>query len=279
MNELALFAGAGGGILGSTILGWRTICAVEINAYAAQRLMQRQNEGHLPPFPIWDDVCTFDGTPWKGYVDVVSGGFPCQDISSAGKRSGIGGKKSGLWKQMARIIGEVNPQYVLIENSKDLKSRGLDTVLTDLAAMGYDARWGTLSARETGAPHLRKRLWIVANSNNHWKRKQVIDDEMEIIKTSSRTSHKKQPSDAYGKKLRVQSRRRDGENGKKTTINRFYHWWPLSIIEGMDDGVAHRMDRCRATGEGQVPRVVALAWNILSERFLNEKNDHEERRE
>ena len=73
MNELALFAGGGGGILGGKLLGWRTVCAVERNAYCARRLMQRQNEGHIPPFPIWDDVCTFDGTPWRGVVDVVSG--------------------------------------------------------------------------------------------------------------------------------------------------------------------------------------------------------------
>ena len=87
MRELALFAGAGGGILGGVLLGWRTVCAVEINAFCARRLMQRQNEGHLPPFPVWDDVSTFDGRPWRGVVDVVSGGFPCQDISSAGQRT------------------------------------------------------------------------------------------------------------------------------------------------------------------------------------------------
>ena len=83
MNELALFAGAGGGILGGHLLGWRTVCAVERDAYCARRLMQRQNEGHIPPFPIWDDVRTFDGREWRGIVDVVSGGFPCQAHSSA----------------------------------------------------------------------------------------------------------------------------------------------------------------------------------------------------
>ena len=85
MNELALFAGAGGGILGGHLLGWRTVCAVEWAPYPASVLAQRQNDGLLPAFPIWDDVCTFDGKPWRGVVDVVSGGFPCQDISAAGK--------------------------------------------------------------------------------------------------------------------------------------------------------------------------------------------------
>lgn len=92
MNELALFAGAGGGILGGHLLGWRTVAAVEWNAHAAGILAARQNSGLLKPFPIWDDVQTFDGRPWAGIVDVVSGGFPCQDISAQGKRKGIDGE-------------------------------------------------------------------------------------------------------------------------------------------------------------------------------------------
>ena len=89
MNELALFAGAGGGILGGKLLGWRTVCAVEWEPYPASVLCARQNDGFLPPFPIWDDVQTFDGKPWRGLVDVVSGGFPCQDISAAGGGEGL----------------------------------------------------------------------------------------------------------------------------------------------------------------------------------------------
>nr|WP_235769080.1 DNA cytosine methyltransferase [Escherichia coli] len=114
---MALFAGAGGGILGGYLLGWRTVCAVERDAYAAQVLAQRQNDGILRPFPIWSDVRSFDGKPWRGIVDVVSGGFPCQDISAAGKGAGIDGEKSGLWRHMARIISEVRPRFVLVENS------------------------------------------------------------------------------------------------------------------------------------------------------------------
>jgi DNA (cytosine-5)-methyltransferase 1 len=162
LNELALFAGGGGGILGGKLLGWRTVCAVEINAFCARRLMQRQNEGHLPPFPIWDDVCTFAGRPWSGVVDVVSGGFPCQDISAAGTGAGLGGERSGLWVEMARIIGEVRPALCFVENSPMLTSRGLGTVLGDLAALGYDAEWGVLGAVDVGAPHKRERCWIVA---------------------------------------------------------------------------------------------------------------------
>ena len=164
MNELALFAGAGGGILGGQILGWRTVCAVEREPYAAGVLVARQNDGFLAPFPIWDDVCTFDGRPWRGIVDVVSGGFPCQDISVAGKGAGIDGERSGLWGEMARIIGEVRPRFAFVENSPALVNRGLGRVLGDLAALGYDCRWTVLSASDVGAPHRRERIWIVANA-------------------------------------------------------------------------------------------------------------------
>jgi DNA (cytosine-5)-methyltransferase 1 len=136
------------------------VCAVERDAYAASILAQRQNDGHLPPFPIWSDVCSFDGRPWRGIAQVISGGFPCQDISAAGKGVGIGGKRSGLWSEMARIIGEVRPRFVFVENSPLLVSRGLGLVLADLAGMGYDASWGIVGADDAGAPHRRKRIWI-----------------------------------------------------------------------------------------------------------------------
>jgi len=166
LRELALFAGAGGGILGGTLLGWRTVCAVERDGYAAQVLAQRQNDGILSPFPIWSDVCNFDGRPWRGIVDVISGGFPCQDISVAGKGAGITEARSGLWKEMARIIGEVQPSYVFVENSPMLTSRGLGTVLGDLASLRFDAEWGVLSAADVGAPHLRERIWILAKQRD-----------------------------------------------------------------------------------------------------------------
>jgi DNA (cytosine-5)-methyltransferase 1 len=162
MNELALFAGAGGGILGGKLLGWRTVCAVEWEQYPACVLAARQNDGLLESFPIWDDVQTFDGTSWRGIVDVISGGFPCQDISAAGKGAGIDGERSGMWREMARIICEVRPKFVFVENSPMLTHRGLGTVLGDLANMGFDAEWGVLGASDIGAKHHRKRIWIVA---------------------------------------------------------------------------------------------------------------------
>jgi DNA (cytosine-5)-methyltransferase 1 len=141
MRELALFAGAGGGLLGSRLLGWSTRCAVEIDPYCRSVLLARQRDGCLDRFPIWDDIRTFDGHPWRGEIDVVSGGFPCQDISSAGRGAGLSGERSGLWSEMLRVIGEIQPTFVFAENSPYLRTRGLGAVLQGLAHLGYDARW------------------------------------------------------------------------------------------------------------------------------------------
>ena len=181
LNELHLFAGAGGGILASELLGHRTVCAVEFNEYARNVLVARQNDGTFQPFPIWDDVRTFDGKPWRGIVDIVSGGFPCQDISVAGNGKGLDGERSGLWSEFARIIGEVRPRYAFIENSPMLTHRGFDRVLCDLAAMGFDAEWCVLSAADVGAPHLRERIWILGHSNSNREPVGTKHDEASIL--------------------------------------------------------------------------------------------------
>jgi DNA (cytosine-5)-methyltransferase 1 len=232
LRELALFAGAGGGILGGKLLGWRTVCAVEWDAYAASVLVARQNDGCLDPFPIWDKIQDFDGRPWRGCVDVVSGGFPCQDISCAGKGAGIDGERSGMWKHMARIIGEVRPQYAFVENSPMLTVRGLGTVLGDLAEMGYDARWCVLGADTVGADHHRARLWVVA------------DSDMRRCEKRGRGSVSVRPKQTCTGNYRKEVER------------------PLC---GMDDGVAHWVDRLKAAGNGQVPSVAKLAWETLKE--------------
>ena len=156
LRTLHLFSGAGGGILADLILGHIPVCAVEINDYCRRVLLQRQADGILPRFPIWDDVRTFDGKAWRGRVDIVAGGFPCQDISAAGKGAGIEGERSSLWSDMARIVGEVRPRYVWVENSPMLVGRGLTRVLGDLASLRYDASWdivvSTVLLRELRIP-------------------------------------------------------------------------------------------------------------------------------
>lgn len=145
MNELVLFAGAGGSILASQLLGWDVVCAVELDHYCRESLMARQDDGSLAPFVIWDDIISFDGKPWRGVVDCVSGGFPCVGISPErlnaryGKQIGLDDPKSGLWAHQLRIIGEVEPSIARVENHPNLTKRGLGTILGALSEMGYDA--------------------------------------------------------------------------------------------------------------------------------------------
>ena len=204
MNVLHLFPGSGGGLLAERLSGHTCCCAVEIETDCVSMLQQRQRDGLLPFFPIANDVRSFDGRPWKGIANCVAGGFPCQDISVAGKGAGIDGERSGLWAEFKRIIGEVEPEFVFVENSPMLlsaRSRKLVLsevvsslfgrernrtelnlkliapdayrVLGDLAEMGFDAEWGVVSAEDAiwlGGPpeldHLRERIWIVGRNRN-----------------------------------------------------------------------------------------------------------------
>lgn len=222
MNELALFAGAGGGILGGTLLGWRTVCAVEVDAFCARRLMQRQNEGHLAPFPIWDDVRTFDGRPWRGVVDVVSGGFPCQGYSSAARGQNVA---DDLWPEMRRIVADVAPRYVFAEN---VVTRAIERAADDLSAMGYGVRALPLGAYDLGADHIRDRYWLLAHADGDSELRLAVDAEMARL-----------PGICPGV------------------------WETYPDESRMDDGLAHRLDRLAAIGNGQVPIVAATAFRLL----------------
>lgn len=272
MNELALFAGAGGGILGGHLLGWRTRCAVEIDPYARRVLLARQRDGMLPRFPIWDDVQTFDGVPWRGAIDVISGGFPCQDISVAGRGDGIDGARSGLWGSMARIIREVLPLHVFVENSPALTGRGLGAVLGDLAALGYHARWCVLGARHVGAPHKRDRIWVLATHANglpiHFKQKPRAKCKIKTeLKRNGHPEPMANPKVFHSQGREIQSGEREF-GGSCPRIK----WWdedpseqrtPESRVGRVVNGVADRVDRLKALGNGQVPSVAALAWRTL----------------
>jgi len=279
LNELALFAGAGGGILGGHLLGWRTVCAVEWEAYPASVLCARQNDGLLPSFPIWDDVQTFDGKPWAGIVDVVSGGFPCQDISAAGGGAGITGKRSSMWKHMARIICEVRPKFVFVENSPMLTSRGLGVVLGDLAKMGFDAEWGVLGAANVGAPHLRERIWICAKqreffsySEHDWigwreQFKKSIKEKNGNVADSSLPRFTSRNKSASRSRLQTLEKQFGGSSNEQRKTK--YEWPAEPNVGRVADGVASRVDRLKAIGNGQVSRVAAIAWKLLKERLEN----------
>jgi DNA (cytosine-5)-methyltransferase 1 len=241
VNELALFAGAGGGILAGTLLGWRTVCAVEREPYAASVLVQRQNDGILDPFPIWDDVCTFDGKPWRGVVDVVSGGFPCQDISVAGKGAGIEGDRSGLWKEMGRIIGEVLPRVVFVENSPMLTARGGVRVIADLAALGYVGRYGVMGASAAGSICEGERIWIVA-----FKTDGAMLESMDFS--------------PYFVACEEEPRRRQYSGA----ISAMLEQDDYSGVKRDPHAVAAQMDRLKAIGNGQDPYLAATAFRILA---------------
>lgn len=280
MNELALFAGAGGGILGGHLLGWRTVCAVEIDNYARSVLLARQNDGILRPFPVWDDITTFDGKPWRGVVDVVSGGFPCVDISIARAmwgRDGIDGESSGLWCEYLRIIDEVTPRVVWGENSPELKSKGLAEIVRALSKRGYVCRWATIGARHCGLPHSRDRLWFYASNSNkpglEGHARDEDDAERWKIKSGQTTyasvflcefcGHPMESSDRYGCANCEGEGLDCGYKGPRI----------LPRVTGMANGVANRMDRLKAIGNGQVPRVAATAFSILSSRPRGERGE------
>jgi DNA (cytosine-5)-methyltransferase 1 len=184
MNVLDLFSGIGGFSLGLERAGMRTVAFCEIDPWCRRVLAK-----HWPDVHVFRDVreltaaslcealadanerqCHFiaktagRSEPDTGYIDVVCGGFPCQDISFAGKGAGLAGERSGLWTEFARIIGEVRPRYAIIENVAALLHRGLVEVLCDLTALGYDAEWHCIPASAAGAPHRRDRIWIVAHA-------------------------------------------------------------------------------------------------------------------
>ena len=295
LNTFHLFAGAGGGILADLLLGHNPIGACEIEPYPRDVLLARQRDGHLPNFPIWDDVCTLDGTPWRGSVDVLCGGFPCQDISAAGKGAGITGERSKLWKEYARLIGEMQPRFVFAENSPLLRTRGLGVVLEDLASLGYNARWGIIGARNIGAPHKRDRMWVLAYTESGAMR-DVGKDEREGCNEVHSPDNK-------GGLSRGDDKFRDRKNG----VTGWWHTDPAEVgnaemlhAQGCDDrsgqgelgraserdaqgeadrtvepavgrvahGVANRVDRLKSIGNGQVPQCAAVAFNILSEGLI-----------
>jgi len=161
VNVLDLFSGIGGFTLGLERAGFQTAAFCEIDPYCRKVLAR-----HWPSVPIHDDIRKLDGTKYAGAVDIVCGGFPCQDISVGHvwtQARGLDGERSGLWFEYRRIIDEVRPRWAIIENVSALRSRGLDAVLGSLAEIGYDAEWHCIPASAAGAAHHRDRVWVVAH--------------------------------------------------------------------------------------------------------------------
>lgn len=251
MRTLHLFAGAGGGLLADLILGHDPIAAVEWDPYCCAVLRERAAEGWFPNLQVYEgDIREFDGTKWRGKVDVVAGGFPCTDISIAWKGAGIEGNESGLWREMARIIRQVGPSFAFVENSPMLTSRGLGRVLGDLAALGFDAEWDCFSAHEAGAPHLRERMFILAHAvGKRWDGMDQNEEERcPVFNPSSFESW------------------RDIQANLRIPMDVFFDN-PVRGVVRNDDGLSVGMDRLEAIGNAQCPQQAALAWKILMRSF------------
>ncbi len=224
MRELALFAGAGGGMLASHLLGWSPVCAVEISPYCRRVLCARQLDGILRPFPIWDDVRTFDARPWFGAVDVVSGGFPCQPFSGAARGRNVA---PDLWPHMLRVVRECAPRHVFAEN---VRKCPIERAAIDLGRLGYRCAAVRMSAASVGAPHRRDRYWLRADADGNGESVHPEHAQTPVLRSLA------------------------GRN------------WSPGSLRGVRvaNGVAYRVDRTRAAGNGQVPAVAASAWRLLS---------------
>lgn len=224
----SLFSGIGGMELGLEMIGMGKVrWQCEIDPCARAVLAK-----HWPKVKRYDDVRSIDATAEK--VDIICGGFPCQDISDAGtnhRRRGLDGERSGLWHEFARVVRLLQPSHVFVENVASLAERGLDRVLGDLASMGFDAEWGCFGACETGAPHMRKRLFILAHANGESEPARTVDEKVARLPAFSNTLW----------------------NGGLSSST------PLR----MDDGVSGGVDRLRLLGNAVVPRQAAHAWCVL----------------
>jgi DNA (cytosine-5)-methyltransferase 1 len=280
MNELHLFAGIGGGILAGEMLGHTPVGAVELAARSRQVLASRQLDGSLPTFPIHDDITTFDGTPFRG-TDLVSGGFPCQDISLAGKGEGLDGERSSLWWEMHRVVREVEPGLVFVENTPALLVRGFYRVLGSLADLGFDAEWCVLSAASCGAPYVRKRLWLLAahpdRADLRLEQQRQARRWLELSASwkaePTFVGHKRVAADAGGARLPIPEREADsGAQAGRDTEGRAApqrNWWTTEPgVVPVAAGVPERVGRIEALGNAQVPIVAARAVRMLTDRFL-----------
>lgn len=279
MDELHLFAGAGGGILGSLLLGHRVIGAVEINEYCCRVLEQRQRDGMLARFPIFQtDIRDFIrhgyADLYKGRCDIVSGGFPCQPFSNAGKRKGEDDERN-MWPATRDCVRIIRPRYCFFENVPGLLTSGyFGTIIGDLAESGYCVRWRILSAAEVGAPHKRDRLWILAYTQGNGLETHRFAERTKTQFAESGDSSQ-DVADAYGNHSHGRGineqmgRGRITQEVKKDGYTRGDEWRVEPDVGRVAYGVASRVDRLRAIGNGQVPAVVRAAWHLLSEGLIS----------
>lgn len=239
-----LFAGIGGGLLADLILGHTPVVAVEWEHFQCEILRERAKEGWFPKLEVWEgDVQLFDATKYKGKVDCIHAGFPCQDLSNAGKRKGLGGgTRSSLYTEVLRIARDIQPKYIFFENVAAILNSGLERVLSDLAEMGFAARWCCLRASDVGAPHSRDRWWLLATNSF-----EIRSHEIREIQTEERFEANFWDACEFNSLLPGCPAWTDTERG-------FSH---------LGDGVPEWMGASESFGNAQVPLQAAVAWKLL----------------
>lgn len=281
MKTMHLFAGVGGGLLCDLILGHKPRIAVEWDQYACKVLRERAAEGWFPELHVWEgDVRLFDPSEYAGKVDCIHAGFPCQDISVAGKQAGVSeGTRSGLYREVLRIAGIVRPRYLFLENVAAILSNGLGTVLADLAAMGYDSRWICLRASDVGAPHHRDRWFLLAYSisdGTHGRRKCKIRNSGANESAPPKWSDdvfslegcRESLADANNKRCKEFNATGISEipgwDGWCFDAGRGESWWSIEPELGrVANGVPNRVGQLKGYGNAQVPLQAATAWRLL----------------
>lgn len=304
MRTMHLFAGIGGGLLADLILGHEPVVAVEWEPYACRVLRERAADGWFPNLHVWEgDVRLFDPSEYAEKVDCIHAGFPCQDISVAGKQAGVSeGARSGLYREVLRIADTVRPRYLFLENVAAILSNGLGTVLADLAAMGYDSRWCCIRASDVGAPHHRDRWFLLANTSGG-RFSQPREGEDEFSRGAEVIGAGEDFSDANGIKRGASGMEQDswtdgrndagrlctvvpdsgstGLQGRETSGNDGGNWQEFrnQLFAGcgggkewfatepglgrVANGVPNRVGQLKGYGNAQVPLQAAAAWRLL----------------
>lgn len=251
MNELSLFTGAGGGLLGTHLLGFKPVGYVEWNDYCQRVIAARIRDGIIPDAPIFGDIRTFISTGcaelYRGITDIITGGFPCQPFSTAGSQLGVDDPRN-MWPATIECIRLVRPTYAFMENVPGLLTSGyFGTILGDLAAAGYDCKWTILSACAFGAPHTRERLFMLAHTNGNGKARRV----------------KRRDGSEISERRETAKRGEDNPKSWRLVSTKIWDAEETDILR-VADGLGAKMDRIGAIGNGQVPAVVAAAWCLLS---------------
>lgn len=279
-KTMQLFAGHGGGLLADLILGHTPVVAVEWDSYACQVLRERAADGWFPGLRVWEgDVRLFDPSEYTGVVDCIHAGFPCQDISVAGKQAGVHeGTRSGLYREVLRIAGVVRPKQLFLENVSAILSNGLGTVLGDLAALGYDTRWLCIRASDVGAPHHRDRWFALADTTSaglpQWGCTGKPSGNTKSVSGLECESERCREDVAYTECQRQQGQGKheqsshSAQGGDWKTVESEYggssNFWSTEPNVGrVANGVPHRVHRLKGLGNAQVPLQAAAAYRLL----------------